>query len=178
MRKYMRIAFGVFRLLVEWILNFGKLKIHGIRYCISSGTGIWIHSGGRCDLGKKTWLSENCRIESHGGNIVFGYNNFFNTNCRIISMGSITIGDNNLFGPNVVVVDHNHIYSDSSELICKQGFSIAPVKIGSDIWVGSNVTICEGVEICDHVVIGANSVVAKSILKPGVYVGSPVRKIR
>lgn len=93
-------------------------------------------------------------------------------------MGSITIGDNNLFGPNVVVVDHNHIYSDSSELICKQGFSIAPVKIGSDIWVGSNVTICEGVEICDHVVIGANSVVAKSILKPGVYVGSPVRKIR
>ena len=178
MRKYMRIAIGLIRLLREFMLNLGSLRIHGIQYCISKGVGIWTHSGGKCDLGKKTWLSENCHIESNGGKIVFGYNNFLNTNCRIISMNSISIGDNNLFGPNIIVVDHNHNYSNPTELICKQGFTALPIIIGSDIWIGGNVTICAGVEICDHVVIGANSVVTKNILEAGVYAGCPVRKIR
>lgn len=178
MRKYIRIAIGLFRLIKELILNFGSLKIHGFQYCISKGVEIWAHSGGKCDLGKKTWFSENCLIESNGGMITFGYNNFFNTNCRIISMDSIQIGDNNLFGPNVIIVDHNHNYANSTELICKQGFTAQPVIIGSDIWIGGNVTICAGVEITDHVVIGANSVVTKSIHEPGVYVGCPMRKIR
>ena len=39
-----------------------------------------------------------------------GFNNFFNTNTKVISMNSIEIGDHNLFGPNVVIVDQNHKY--------------------------------------------------------------------
>src|SRR5262245_45349056 len=49
--------------------------------------------------------------------------------------------------------------------------------IGNHIYVGSNATILP-VEICDHVVIGAGSVVTKSITKPGIYAGNPARKLR
>ncbi len=62
-------------------------------------------------------------------------------------------------------------------MICKQGFTSSPIKIGSNIWIGGNVTICEGVTIVDSVVVGANSVVTHDLIESGVYAGSPVRKI-
>lgn len=178
MRKYFKVISGFFRLLKEEILNGFKIKIHGIKYCINSGVKFWIHSGGECDIGEKTWFSENSIIECDGGSLVLGTNNFFNSNCRIVSTESIIIGNNNVFGPNVIIVDHDHKFDNPSMLICKQGFNHSSVVIGSNIWVGGNVTICRGVTICDRVVIGANSVVTKPITVSGVYAGIPARKIK
>ena len=50
-------------------------------------------------------------------------------------------------------------------------------KIGNHVSIGSNATILP-VEICDRVVIGAGSVVTKSITKSGVYAGNPAIFIR
>lgn len=49
--------------------------------------------------------------------------------------------------------------------------------IGERVSIGSNATILP-VAICDDVVIGAGSVVTKSIMQPGTYVGNPARLIR
>jgi acetyltransferase-like isoleucine patch superfamily enzyme len=53
-----------------------------------------------------------------------------------------------------------------------------PVSIGSNVWIGHAVTILPGVEICDNVVVGASSVVTKSIVEPGTYVGNPAKKLK
>jgi acetyltransferase-like isoleucine patch superfamily enzyme len=50
-------------------------------------------------------------------------------------------------------------------------------KIGNNVSIGSNATILP-VTICDNVIIGAGSVVTKSILEKGVYAGNPARKIK
>ena len=50
-------------------------------------------------------------------------------------------------------------------------------KIGNRVSIGSNATILP-IEICDGVVIGAGSVVTKSITEPGVYAGNPAKKLR
>jgi len=50
-------------------------------------------------------------------------------------------------------------------------------SVGNRVSVGTNATILP-VSICDDVVIGAGSVVTRSILEPGVYAGNPARKIR
>ncbi|MBU1529919.1 MAG: N-acetyltransferase [Gammaproteobacteria bacterium] len=52
-----------------------------------------------------------------------------------------------------------------------------PTTVGNKVSIGSNATILP-VTICDNVVIGAGSVVTKSIKTPGVYVGNPARLIR
>ena len=49
-------------------------------------------------------------------------------------------------------------------------------NIGNNVSIGSNATILP-VDICDDVVIGAGSVVKKSISEPGVYAGCPANKI-
>jgi acetyltransferase-like isoleucine patch superfamily enzyme len=49
-------------------------------------------------------------------------------------------------------------------------------KIGNYVSIGSNVTILP-VDICDNVVIGAGSVVTKSINEPGIYAGNPAKKL-
>ena len=50
-------------------------------------------------------------------------------------------------------------------------------KIGNYVSIGTNATILP-VEIVDNVVIGAGAVVIKNILSPGIYAGTPARKIR
>ncbi len=50
-------------------------------------------------------------------------------------------------------------------------------RIGNRVSIGTNATILP-VSICDDVVIGAGSVVVRSISEPGVYAGNPARKLR
>jgi acetyltransferase-like isoleucine patch superfamily enzyme len=50
-------------------------------------------------------------------------------------------------------------------------------NIGNNVSIGSNATILP-VNICDNVVIGAGSVVTKSITESGIYAGNPAKKIR
>lgn len=49
--------------------------------------------------------------------------------------------------------------------------------LGDNVMVGANSVILGPVDICDNVVIGAMSLVNKSIFEPGVYVGVPVRRL-
>lgn len=51
------------------------------------------------------------------------------------------------------------------------------IVIGNDVSIGSGATIL-AVAICDGAVIGAGSVVTKSIVEKGVYAGNPARLLR
>jgi acetyltransferase-like isoleucine patch superfamily enzyme len=51
------------------------------------------------------------------------------------------------------------------------------ITIGNDVSIGSGATIL-AVSICDGTVIGAGSVVTKSIIEKGVYAGNPARLLR
>lgn len=50
-------------------------------------------------------------------------------------------------------------------------------RIGDRVSIGSNATLMP-VEVCDDVVIGAGSVVTRSITVPGIYAGNPARRLR
>jgi putative colanic acid biosynthesis acetyltransferase WcaF len=55
----------------------------------------------------------------------------------------------------------------------------APITIGEQAWVATDVYVSPGVTIADGAVVGARSVVIKSLLEPWtVYAGHPCRKIK
>ena len=88
---------------------------------------------------------------------------FFNRGCSLNAHKRIMIGDNCLFGENVKVYDHNHIYKRKDVPISQQGFTVDDVIIGDNCWIGSDVIILKGVTIGDNVVIGAKCLIYKDI---------------
>jgi len=92
--------------------------------------------------------------------------------------GGITIGNDVLIGPKVTIYSQNHNFEDSSKLIREQGYTTAEVKIGNNVWIAANVTILPGVVIEDNCVIGANSVVNKSVKRNSLIAGNPAKLIR
>jgi galactoside O-acetyltransferase len=59
-----------------------------------------------------------------------------------------------------------------------EGVKCAPITIGNGAWIGPRVIILKGVEIGEGAVIGAGSVVTKSIPAWSFAAGSPARVIR
>lgn len=51
-------------------------------------------------------------------------------------------------------------------------------KIGSNVYIAANSTVIGNVEIGDNVIIGAGSLVCKSIPSNSVAVGNPAQVIR
>lgn len=175
----LKYLFGFFRLLIYKVLYGDKVYFETLYQYLGKNTDISVVSSGKIFCGNKNYISDGATIcAQNGAKIILGSNNFFNKNLYMVAYCSVKIGDNTIFGPNVIVVDHDHIFLDAHELICKQGFISKPVTIGSNVWIGGNVTICKGVTIGDRVVVGANSVVTNDLTSDGLYAGVPAKKIK
>lgn len=55
---------------------------------------------------------------------------------------------------------------------------VADIALGNDVWIGARVIVLPGVQIADGSVVGAGSVITKSLTEPyGIYAGNPARLI-
>jgi maltose O-acetyltransferase len=91
----------------------------------------------------------------------------------------VTIGDDVVMGPDVIIMTSAHAFEDPDIPINLQGArEPMPVRIGRDVWIGTRVIILPGVEIGEGSVIGAGSLVSRSIPPFSVAVGVPARVVR
>lgn len=86
----------------------------------------------------------------------------------------VSIGEDCFIGHGVMFI--NDVFANGGPAKGDKSLWKA-TTVGNNVSIGSNATILP-VSICDNVVIGAGSVVTKSINTPGVYVGNPARLIR
>ena len=86
----------------------------------------------------------------------------------------ITIGDDTGIGGHCLLFTH------SSWLSQLEGFPVkfASINLGKNVWLPWRVFIMPGVEVGDNVVIGANSLVSKSIPSNCLAAGSPAKIIK
>lgn len=84
----------------------------------------------------------------------------------------VTIGDNCFIGHSVCFVNDKFTNGGPAN---GDSNKWKKTNIENNVSIGSNSTILP-VNICSNVVIGAGSVVTKSITEPGVYFGNPATK--
>ena len=101
------------------------------------------------------------RLEiSHPVGVLLGGNGLVSTG-RVVLMSGVKLGGKN---PN----DKDYLEKHKRQQV---------FVFGDNVVIGSNSTILGPINICDNVLIGAMSLVNKSISEPGVYAGVPAKKI-
>lgn len=112
----------------------------------------------------------------------YGYNTtvgdffFANHNCQMLDGGKVTFGNHVFIAPNCTFTTAEHALDATQR---NEGLEVAlPINVGSNVWIGASVTVLGGVTIGDNCVIGAGSVVTKSIPSNSLAVGVPCRVIR
>ena len=130
------------------------------------------------NLGKGVYFKRNSIVgcANKESKISIGKNTTIGFNTIIISSLNIQIGKDCMIAPNVYIGDSNHGMSPEKPFNQQENF-VSEIIIKDNVWIGSHVVILPGVEIVSGAIIGANSTVTKSISQPGVYVGSPAKRI-
>ena len=135
-------------------------------------------------LGENVHVDIDFRCE-YGKNIFVGNKVIINMNCTFVDNNRIEIGNNVLIASNVQIYTATHSTNvqertmqnwDESKAICNT-FAL-PIKIEDNVWIGGGAIILPGVTIGRNSVIGAGSVVTRSIPADCVAVGNPCRVIK
>jgi acetyltransferase-like isoleucine patch superfamily enzyme len=109
--------------------------------------------------------------------ITIGSGVTINDGCYITSLFSISIGMGSSIGEYTSIRDYNHEFRVPDQPIKSQGYSGAPIRIGADCWIGRGCILLPGVDIGDGAIIGANSVVTKSVAPYAIAAGCPAKQI-
>jgi acetyltransferase-like isoleucine patch superfamily enzyme len=125
--------------------------------------------------------AEACSKIEIGAEVVIRPGSFLFADPRSGGAG-ITIEDYVLLGSAIHIYTNNHEFSKRGVPIAHQGYPEAcdgdRVRICKGAWIGAAAIILPGVTIGENAVIGAGSVVTRSVPADSVSVGSPARVIR
>lgn len=118
----------------------------------------------------------------YGKHILVGNKVVINMNCTFVDNNIIEIGDNVLIASNVQIYTATHS-TNVHERMTEEGGDICktyalPIKICDGAWIGGGAIILPGVIIGKNSVIGAGSVVTRSIPENCVAVGNPCKVIK
>lgn len=126
--------------------------------------------GGRCKIYPAKFIS-------------IGNNVFIGRNCTIstskIGGSEIYIGSDVMLAEGVKIIGGNHAYNRIDVPMNMQGEGVQkPIYIQEDVWIGANAIVLSGVSIGRGSIIGAGSVVTKSVPEYSISAGNPAELIK
>lgn len=136
-------------------------------------------------------MGENVEIDTpfhcdHGNNIFLGNDVIIGINCTFVDNAEIRIGNRVLIASNVQFYTSSHPVLPQERLVDdwkEKGTTFfrtyaRPIEIKDNAWIGGGSILLPGVTVGENSVIGAGSVVNRSIPANCVAVGNPCRVIR
>lgn len=122
----------------------------------------------------------------YGVHIHLGKWVYFNSGATLLDSNTITIGDYTAVGPNVQFLaaghpkdpDERFLDGPTDQFPPFRVMCVAkPIELGKKCWIGGGAIIMAGVTIGDGTMVGAGSVVTKSLPPMVTAVGNPARVI-
>lgn len=164
-------------------VNYGKnLKINGKIYCVSNSTeGIQIgdnvrinSSRGSNPIGGDTrtilFAKGNGKIRIGDGCGI--------SNATIFACEQITLGKQVFVGGGTKLYDTDFHWLDFERRMQEPGGKTSPITIEDGAFIGADCIILKGVTIGKKSIIGAGSVVTKSVPDGEIWAGNPAKFIR
>lgn len=112
----------------------------------------------------------------YGTYITIGARSFLNYDCVLLDCARITIGQEVQIAPGVHLYTATHPIDAAAR---RAGWESAlPIAIGDGVWLGGGTIVCPGVSIGENTVVGAGSVVTRSLPANVVAAGNPCRVLR
>ena len=100
------------------------------------------------------------------------------SNATLFARESIEVGNNVLIGGGVKIYDTDFHWLDYERRISEVGGVTLPVTIKDGAFVGAHTIILKGVTVGTKSIIGAGSVITKSIPDGEIWAGNPAHFIR
>jgi acetyltransferase-like isoleucine patch superfamily enzyme len=136
---------------------------------IGSGTRVWQYAV----ILEKAVIGANCNINSHTfieNEVTIGNN--VTIKCGVYLWDGITVENNVFIGPNVSFTNDKYPRSK------KYPEKFQAIQIKERASIGANATILGGITVGKNSLIGAGSVVTKSVPDNEVWMGNPARFVR
>ena len=145
--------------------------------------------GGRITVGAGSWVAGYLVTETPQSRLVIGNNVFVGARTTLDCAVSLTIEDDVLVSYGCVIADSdNHSIRASVRRQDLHGFRTGnydwsnpdskPIVVRRSAWIGAHSIILKGVTIGEGAIIGAGSVVTRSIPAGMIAAGNPARVIR
>jgi acetyltransferase-like isoleucine patch superfamily enzyme len=138
---------------------------------------VYGHGPGAVRLGRHVHLGDHSVVACMSGSLSIGSKTVVGARSHIQAFERLEIGREVLTSIEVFISDFEHGFNDSATSIRKQPLKTSPVEIGDDCWLGVRVVVLSGVTIGAGSVIGAQSVVSRSIPPRSVAAGAPARVV-
>jgi len=149
----LRYRFGFFVSRIKW-------RLMGLRMgrSVEIYSKVIIHDVARVSIGDNTTIGA-FSVLFGSGKITIGQDVLISTNCSIFSITHRTDA-----------LAQGKLYRETR--------SMAPVEIGNNVWIGTGCRILPGVSIGDNSIVGAGSVVTRSLPAGVVAIGVPAKIVR
>lgn len=151
---------------------------------------IYVVGSGKISIGDNFLITSGFGINAVSSNILGAFHveanaslnigdNVGMNSTRIRVRNNVTIGDNVKIGAGALLIDTdshplNYLIRRSSNDCTKS----SPIIIGDDVWIGAQSIILKGVTIGARSIIGAGSVVTKSIPADCIAAGNPCKVVK
>ena len=140
----------------------------------------------RISIGAETYIARSTLLQAvvkyrgldHDPHLVIGEHVYVGNGCTISCCQELVIEDRVVVGDNVYIADGRHGYEDVTMGVAQQPLVKGKIRIGNGAWIGYGAFIAHKLEIGEHAVVGANSVVTKSVPAYTAVAGSPAVPIK
>ena len=183
--EFSRLANKLYSLWLAWTYPFASIgkgvSLHHTCELLRSSAK-YIRLGNRVGIGKDVWLNIPNVSHCNEPAIIIGDGCAIGRHSVVSAKNQIHIERNTILAPSVLIMDHNHGFEDVTVPIGHQ--PVTPggtVRIEEGCWIGFGaVIICSRGELVigRGAVVGANSVVTRSVPAYSVAAGNPVRIVK
>lgn len=128
-------------------------------------------------IGSRCKIKKGAILRAYSGEIRIGNRVAIGEYSILAGHSKLNIGDCTLIAGHCYISAANHMFT-TDEIIRFQGETSIGINISSNCWIGGHTTILDGVEIGQGCVVGAGSVVTRSLPGNTICFGNPCKAVR